>query len=107
MAKTSHPPLPKVSRALEDLGGNIKLARLRRRLSAALLAERLGVSRPTLRAVERGDPKVSVGTYAAALLSLGLLDDLSAVGSDDVLGRKLRDAELGEPKRAPRRPRRD
>lgn len=107
MAKKSLVLLPKVARALEELGENIRMARLRRKLSATLLAERMGVSRATLRAVERGEGGVSMAGYAAALHGLGLLDDLTGVARDDALGRTLQDAGLGVRKRAPKRPARD
>ena len=40
--------LPQMDRILSSLGENIKLARLRRRLSAEIVAERAGISRATL-----------------------------------------------------------
>lgn len=94
MGRLSTPALPSVSRALAALGDNLRLARQRRRLSAGLVAERAGMSRPTLRAIERGDPGVTLGSIANVLHSLGLEADLVAVGRDDVLGRKLQDAAL-------------
>jgi len=102
MARPTTPPLPATQRALRALGENLRLARLRRRLSAALVAERAGMSRPTLRAVERGSPRVTLGAYANVLHVLGLVEDLAAVGRDDELGRKLQDAGL-EPRRPARR----
>ena len=96
--------LPAVLRVLEELGENIRAARLRRKISAALLAERAGLSRPTLRRLERGDATVSMGAYAAVLHSLGLVSDLGQVAADDQLGRKLQDAGLPPRQRAPRRP---
>jgi hypothetical protein len=62
------------------------------------------MARATLRAIERGDPGVTLGAYANALHSLGLIDDLAAVARDDDLGRKLQDLELTVKRRAPRRP---
>ncbi|MCC7386516.1 MAG: helix-turn-helix domain-containing protein [Deltaproteobacteria bacterium] len=94
MSRTPRPPLPAVARALAELGENIRLARLRRRLSASLVAERAGMTRPTLRAIERGEPSVTLGSYANVLHTLGLERDLAVVGRDDELGRKLQDAEL-------------
>ena len=98
MSRTARPPLPAVARALAELGENIRLARLRRKLSASLVAERAGMTRPTLRAIERGEPGVTLGSYANVLHCLGLEKDLAGVGSDDELGRKLQDAELGAAK---------
>jgi len=89
---------------LETMGEQIKMARLRRRLSAELAAERAGISRATLWAVEKGSPSVSIGIYAAALHSLNGMDkDLLLVAKDDELGRKLQDLEILTKKRAPKR----
>lgn len=89
-------------RILTALGEQIRLARLRRRFSAVIISERAGISRNTLRAIERGDPTVSFGSYASVLLSLSLEKDLLLVAKDDLLGRKLQDANLSTKARAPR-----
>lgn len=86
--------LPTVRRSLANIGENIRLARLRRGFAAALVAERAGIARPTLHAIERGDPAVSAGHYAMVLFVLGLDADLARIASDDELGRKLQDAKL-------------
>lgn len=96
-------PHPAVGRLLRELGENIRLARLRRGFSMELVAERAGMSRPTLRAVESGEPGVTLGSYANVLHSLGLHEDLALVARDDVLGRKLQDAKLPTRRRAPKR----
>ncbi len=87
--------MPSTKKILEEMGRQIKLARLRRRISATLAAERAGISRATLWNIEKGSPSVTIGAYAAALHSLNGLDkDLLLVARDDELGRKLQDIEL-------------
>jgi len=98
MPRRTTPALPPVTRLLCELGENIRLARLRRRLSAQLVAERAGMSRPTLRAIERGDAGVTLGAVANVLHSLGLERDLALVARDDELGRRLQDAALTTPR---------
>lgn len=95
--------LPSVERKLSVMGEQIKLARLRRKLSVSLIAERAGISRSTLWAIERGSPSVSMGAYAATLLALNMIDDLLLIARDDVLGRTIQDLDLPLGKRAPRR----
>jgi len=94
--------LPLLQRLLSELGENIRLARLRRKNSASLIAERSGIARNTLRAIEHGDPRVALGAYANVLLCLGLEKDLKLIAKDDELGRKLQDANLPTKARAPR-----
>jgi transcriptional regulator with XRE-family HTH domain len=98
MPRRTTPALPSVTRLLRELGDNIRLARRRRTLSAQLVAERAGMSRPTLRAVERGDAGVTLGSVANVLHSLGLEKDLALVARDDELGRRLQDAALTSPR---------
>ena len=104
MSKKSTTILPKTQAILEQMGAQIKLARLRRRLSAELVAERAGISRMTLSNIEKGCPSVAIGSYAAVLHALNNMDtDLLLVAKDDELGRKLQDLELTVRKRAPKR----
>ena len=95
--------LPRVNNVLSELGENIKLARLRRKLSADLVSERAGIGRTTLWAIEKGSPLVALGFYAQVLFVLGLEKDLIKVAGDDALGRKLQDAWLLVKKRAPKK----
>lgn len=91
---------------LTQMGEQIRLARLRRELPAALVAERAGISRATLSAVEKGSSTVSIGSYAAVLHALNGMDrDLLLIAKDDELGRKLQDLGLAQRKRAPKRSR--
>ena len=76
------------------MGQNVHLARKRRGLSQALLAERAGMSIPTLRSIERGESSVTLAALANVLHSLGLEKDLGTVGRDDEVGRRLQDAKL-------------
>ena len=95
---------PKTAEILEQMGEQIKLARLRRRLSAELVAERAGISRATLWNVEKGSPSVAIGIYASVLHALGNMDkDFLLVAKDDELGRTLQDLELPVRRRAPKK----
>lgn len=95
--------LPSVSKILTEFGGNIKLARLRRKLNAEQVAERANISRPTLLSIEKGMPGVAIGSYAQVLFVLNLEKDLLKVAADDMLGRKLQDAALTVKERAPKK----
>jgi hypothetical protein len=64
-------PIP-VRYALRKLGRDIRDARLRRRVSTVIMANRALIDRKTLRKVENGDPGVSAGTYATVLFVLGM-----------------------------------
>lgn len=103
MSKKSVAVMPSTQKVLESMGEQIKMARLRRNLSAELVAERAGISRATLWAVEKGAPTVAIGTYAAVLHALGGMDkDLELVAKEDEFGRRLQDLNLTIPKRAKR-----
>jgi transcriptional regulator with XRE-family HTH domain len=72
-----HPLSKTTTETLRILGTSIRTARLRRRWSVQQLAQRVGVSHPTIVKVERGDPSVAIGTAleAANLLSVPLYGD--------------------------------
>lgn len=99
MARKTSQPSAALDEILKALGENIHLARLRRKISTTMLAERAGMTRNTLRSIERGDSGVTVGAYANVLFCLGLEKDLLLIGDDDTLGRKLQDAALTHTKK--------
>jgi len=102
MAKESIVLLPQLQKQLSAVGEQIRLARLRRKLSAARVAERAAISRPTLLAIEKGTASVSMGAYVQVLFVLGLEKTVLRLAEDDVLGRKLQDADLLVKERAPK-----
>ena len=103
MGKKAVTVLPQTEAILSTLGEQIKLARLRRNLSVELVSQRADISRATLWKVEKGDPTVAIGIYAAVLHALNNLDrDLLLVAKDDELGRALQDLQLKTRKRAPK-----
>ncbi len=69
-----------------------------------LVSERAGMSRTTLRSIERGDAGATLGAYANVLHCLGLHEDLAHIARDDELGRKLQDAGLPTRRPARRKP---
>lgn len=76
------------------MGEQIKLARLRRNLSIAQVAERATCSPLTINRIEKGSPTVSIGIYARVLYALQLDDDLLLIAKEDTLGRTLQDLSL-------------
>jgi len=92
-SKAPH-PFPSETNLLAALGERLRLARLRRRLTATTVAGRCDISRPTLTKVERGDPSVTFGTYLRVLSVYGLQGDLADIAVDDALGRRLQDLAL-------------
>src|SRR5215468_6555567 len=97
-----------VRRTLAQLGKDLQRARLRRRLTTAMVAERAHISRPTLLRAERGDPAVSLGVYATVLWVLGLGERLGqlAASETDLVGLNLEDERLPQRVTSPRSRRR-
>ena len=95
--QSSRIPVP-VTRALRKLGHDIRDARRRRRIPVAILAERASISRMTLNKVEKGDPGVSLGTYATVLFALGMAERLADVADPrhDTVGLELEEEHLPE-----------
>lgn len=79
-------PVPsEVKRALERLGADVSEARRRRRLPMEVVADRALTTRQTVARIERGDPRVAIGTLASVLFALGLakrLGELAAPAGD-------------------------
>ncbi len=104
MGKKAAVLMPRTREMLEQMGEQIRLARLRRKLTTELVAERAGISRQTLNSIEKGSPTVAIGSYAVVLHALNNLDaDLLLIARDDEFGRKLQDLELPTRKRASKR----
>lgn len=97
-------PLP-VERAIRKLGSDISLARRRRHISQASLAERMGASLSTVRRMEKGDVRVPIHFFARALFVFGEIQALERLldTSNDEIGLTLMDEQL--PKRVRSRPR--
>ena len=102
MAKKKTYMYPGEAKQLTDLGQRLKDARLRRRFSMETVCARAGISRTTLYKIESGDSSTAFGHYVQVLRVLGLLEDLSLLAKEDVLGRKLQDDSMPQRKRAPR-----
>ena len=96
-------PLP-VARALKKLGGDLSLARRRRNLSQAMLAERLGTSVMTVRRMESGYPGIALQYLARALQVFGELEKLNELldTSHDTVGLVLMDEQVPKRVRKPR-----
>ena len=72
---------PATAAAIENLGADLAVARLRRKESLKTWAKRMGVSVPTLQRLEAGDPSVGIGIIATALWLIkrdGAIGDLAA-----------------------------
>lgn len=102
MGKNKALLLPKVESKLRTVGGQIRLARLRRGWTAQEIAEKAAVGRSTVVNIEKGSPSVSMGMYLAVLNALGLSDDILLLAKDDVMGRTLQDLKLKTPRRVRR-----
>lgn len=75
-----------MSRSLVKLGRDLSVARRKRRITQAMMAERIGVAVATYLRIERGDPTVGVAAYAMTFFVLGLgtpLADLADAARDD------------------------
>jgi transcriptional regulator with XRE-family HTH domain len=72
---------PSTVAALQQLGADLAVARLRRKESLKTWAKRIGVSVPTLLRLEAGEPGVSLGVLATALWLVGRDGALATLAS--------------------------
>lgn len=102
--KNSFLPSLNAINGLRKLGADISAARKRRKITQQRLADGAGVTLPTIRRLENGDPGVSLATLAMVLVVLGegkRLANLLDVGGDDV-GLMLENQQLPQRVRGPR-----
>ncbi|MBR6095224.1 MAG: helix-turn-helix transcriptional regulator [Lachnospiraceae bacterium] len=85
---------PNLSIIMEEMGNQIRLARLRRDYPSEIIAKRAGISRATLWKIEKGDASVSIGAYAKVLNALNMERDLLYIAKDDAFGKLLQDAKI-------------
>ena len=90
----------KLEQKMQIVGEQIKLARLRRNLSVAQIAERATCSPLTVSRIEKGSSTVSIGIYLRVLYALQLEEDILLLAKDDELGRRLQDLSLINRRRA-------
>lgn len=90
----------KLTQKMEIVGEQIKLARLRRNLTIAQIAERATCSELTVARVEKGLPTVSIGIYLRILYALQLDEDILWLAKEDKIGRALQDLTLKQRERA-------
>ena len=88
----------KLSRKLEQkmqiVDEQIRLARLRRNLSVAQIAERATCLPLTVSRIEKGAPTVAIGIYLRVLYALQLDDDILLLAKEDAMGKALQDLNL-------------
>lgn len=99
MPKQVLPTFPAAERQIQALGSRLRAARLRRRLTQAVVAARVGVTKQTLAKLEAGNPTTSLATLLRLLDVLGLGADIDRIAVDDELGRRLQDLAQPAPPR--------
>ena len=90
----------KLESKMQIVGEQIKLARLRRNLSVAQVAERATCSPLTVARIEKGAATVAIGIYLRVLYALQLEDDILYIAQNDILGHQLQDLALTNRQRA-------
>ena len=94
MVKRTPPTHPRMQRQIAALGQRLRAARMRRSMTQEVMAERVGVSVPTLSKLENGDPTISLAAVLRALIVLGLAGDIDLIAAEDKRGRELQDSAL-------------
>ena len=100
MGRTKRSLFPGAQRRAAELGARLRLARRRRGISIAEMAQRVLASSPTISRLEHGDLSVSAAVLARYLEVLGLGSDLDRIAERDEVGDAIADARLGRPRRA-------
>lgn len=90
----------KLEQKMQIVGEQIKLARLRRNLSIAQVAERATCSPLTIARIEKGTPTVAIGIYLRVLYALQLDDDIMPLAKEDAVGKAMQDLSLKKRDRA-------
>lgn len=90
----------KLEQKMQIVGEQIRLARLRRNISIAQVAERATCSPMTIARIEKGVPTVAIGIYLRVLYALQLDDDILLLAQKDEMGRALQDIALKNRQRA-------
>lgn len=99
ISKITRPIFPSARRRAAALGERLRLARLRRRMTVTEMAARVDASRTTIYHLERGDLSVSLAILVRVLAVLGLEEDLDLIVRDDLLGQRLQDLSLRQPRK--------
>ena len=93
----------KLAQEMQIVGEQIRLARLRRDLSIAQVADRATCSPLTVARIEKGVPTVAIGIYLRVLYALQLEEDMLLLAKEDVMGKTLQDLSLRKRERASRK----
>ena len=81
-SKSNHAPI-QILEHLKWWGNEIRRQRIVQKITAAELAQRIGVSHPTIGRIEKGDGSVAVSSYLFAIYALGLIDSLTTEPTDE------------------------
>lgn len=98
MSKRTPPTHPKAQRQIKALANRLRAARMRRVMTQGQLAERVGVSIPTIGKLEAGEPSTSLATMLRVLTVLGMGADVDLLAANDTVGRSIQDSQLKTPR---------